>query len=445
VKGCNDCGAQIDFRRDGDRWVPVNPDGTDHYMTCTSDRARDKRIRRGQEPGMFPVDPSRIRMYIDCPRAYQRRYIDRIPDEKGPAAHLGIAIHRYAEARLLGLEPPPLVPLEMARDWRMMRDTFDRQFDNDLWDLRDAAVEDRLRWTWQDGEMTVELMVVIDWWRYDDGFVIANDIKSGWGVDHDDGELFKVGTEAELRKSVQGLANILVISKHVPLGRGGRFQEIHLRFGGEIVGADYSPDDLDAFEEILKAHVGRMIRDTEFAPNPFCRVCPPGAHPVEEAAIRPPRTAEEARRLAAYAHEQRRIAAAATEALRPWCAANGPVGTFAHVEHTVRRLAPYVERPAVEEGGEPIRVPGVLEAIRILQEQGQDELLTELVVLSGKKLPGILRSTRKHASVAAALEPLLIAETETKFEERRLVAEESAERREDGKREAATQAAGGEA
>lgn len=427
---CRDCQKPIEFAREDGRWVPRNPDGTEHYLTCTSDRAREMRVRRGQEPGVFPVDPSRIKTYIDCPAAYKRRYIDRIPDEKGPAALLGIAIHEYAEARLQGLEPPlPVVPLEMATDWGIMRDTFERQMEAGLWRLKDAAIEDRLKWSWQEGAMTVEMQVVIDWWQFNAGYPLVTDIKSGWGVAHDDGALFKISTPAELKKSVQGKANVLVVSKQGFDVTGGRFQEVHLRFGGEVIAADYSLDELDAFEEVLRGQVARMLRDTEYVPNPFCNVCPVGAHPTVsypiaiaeggEIVLQPPRTPEEALRLAEYTHAARRVAAAGTDALNPWCKANGPVGTFAHVEHVSRRVAPYVLRQPTEEGGEPIRVAGVEEVIAILREQGWERLLPELVVVNGAKLSSVLNSKGKYVSLAAALEPHLMEERKTKFEERR--------------------------
>jgi hypothetical protein len=405
--------------------VPTNPDGTEHYLKCTSERARDMRARRGQEPGVFPVDPTRIRTYIDCPAAYKRRYVDRIPEEKGSAALLGIAIHRYAEARLKGEEPPvPEVPLEYARDWRIMRDTFEMQLDNGIWRLKDASIEDRLKWTWQEGAMTVELMVVMDWWEYNNGYPLVTDIKSGWGVEHEAGGLFKISTAAELKKSVQGYANILVISKHVEI-EGGGFQEVHLRFGGEVVRADYELEDIRAFEEILKGHVFRMVRDTEYVPNPFCTACPVGAHPTVqypvavggggEVVIQPPRSPEEARQLAEYTHAARRIAAAGTSALRPWCEANGPVGSFAYVEHTSRVLAPYV-MCTDPKTGEKERVVTVKEAVRILEEQGWEDLLPELIVANGTKLRGVLGSKRKYVSLAAALEPLLAERRKTKFQ-----------------------------
>lgn len=434
MASCRDCGASIEFSREDGRWVPRNPDGTEHYLVCTSDRAREMRVRRGQEPGVFPIDPTRIRTYIGCPAAYKRRYIDRVPDEKGPAALLGIAIHEYAEARLQGLEPPlPVVPLEMATDWQIMRDTFERQLEGGLWRLKDAAIEDRLKWSWREGAATVEMQVVIDWWQFNAGYPLVTDIKSGWAVEHEDGALFKISTPAELKKSVQGKSNVLVVSKQGFDISGGRFQEVHLRFGGEVVAADYSLDELDAFEEVLKGQVARMIRDTDFAPNPFCNVCPPGAHPTikypvavaesGEVVIQPPRTAEEALRLAEFTHAARQVAAAGTGALKPWCKANGPVGTFAHVEHVSRRVAPYVLRQPAEEGGEPARVVGVEEVIALLHEQGWDDLLPELVVVDGTKLRSVLSSKRKYVSLAAALEPLLVEERETKFEERREVVE----------------------
>jgi hypothetical protein len=436
VSSCRDCGNEIQFRREDGRWVPYDPaTSREHYLTCTSERARDMRVRRGQEPGVFPISPSAIRTYLDCPLAYKRRYIDRAPDPKGPAALLGIALHQYIEARMKGESPPaPEVPLELTRDWRIMRDTFERQLDQGAWDLRDASVEDRLRWTWQDGAMQVELMVVLDYWRYNGGFPVVSDWKTGWGVDHEDSALFEIDTPARLRKSVQAQANLLVIGKHVEI-EGGRFQEVHFRYGGEIVGADLELADLDAFEEVLQAQAGRMLRDTEYVPNPFCAVCPVGAHPTVryplaiaesgEVVIQPPRTPEEAQQLAAFAHAARQTATAATEAMRPWCAANGPTGPFAHVEHVSRRVAPYVLRQPAEEGGEPVRVIGVEEVIGILREQGWEDLLPELVVVSGTKLRSVLGSKRKYVSLAATLEGrgLLVEERVTRFEERETVAE----------------------
>ena len=426
---CKDCRRPIEWRRDGERWTPLDADGREHYLTCTSERAREMRIRRGQEPGWFPVSPTAIRAYLDCPRAYKRRYVDHVIDEKGPAALLGIAVHRHIEARLKGEEPPaPVVPLEHVRDWRIMRDTFELQLADGLWDLRDASIEDRLTWRWTDGAMDVEMMVVLDYWRYNGGVPVVTDWKTGWGVDHDEAALFEIDTPAKLKRSVQAQANLLTIAQHVEIA-GGRFQEVHFRFGGEVIGADLDMDDLAAFQEVLKAHVARMIRDTDFTPNPYCRVCPPGAHPTieypvvvteggEEVRLRPPQSRQEAERLAAMTHMARRIAGAGTDALKGWCAVNGPVGHFAHVEHVSRRLAPYVLRQPAEQGGEPVRVVAVTEALRILEEQGWGDLVPELIVASGTKLRSILGSKRKYSALADALEPLLVEERTTRFEER---------------------------
>jgi hypothetical protein len=436
MAACKDCGQSVRWVRVEGKWRPFEEHSDqEHWLVCQSESAKQLRIRRGKEAGVFPVSPTAVKDYIDCPHYYKLRHVDRIPLPEIRAGLLGRAFHIWAAARLGGktleqaqqlVDEQGGVPLDLVADWRYMVESFEYQLRNGYWVTKDAGLEDRLNFEWQDEAVTVQLQVVLDYWRLvRERWPVVTDWKTGRGVDHEDAALFKVDSAWELKKSVQAQSNILVLGKHVPID-GGTFQEVHFRFGGELIGADFELEHLDAFEKALRTQVRRMIRDTDYVPNPYCQVCPVGAHPTRhfpvkvddkgEVTFRIPKNRDEAERIAAAVLAAKRIYSAGMDVLSPWCASNGNLGGLAHWPQTERRLKDVVERPAEEEGGEATYVTGIEEAMRILEQHGYAGDIPKAVRLDGTWLRSVLTSKKKHVSLAAALEPLIVQSTSTKFE-----------------------------
>jgi len=44
-KPCNKCGQQIGWRQDGDRYIPLNTDGSDHKPTCTGSKPSTPQVQ----------------------------------------------------------------------------------------------------------------------------------------------------------------------------------------------------------------------------------------------------------------------------------------------------------------------------------------------------------------------------------------------------------------
>jgi hypothetical protein len=454
-KPCNECGVTIHFVKVDDKWKAYQPGTTTlHWLVCQSEEARQMRIRAGREAYMFPVSPSSIGDYRDCPRFFLFRNFKRLkalglispyleeqvlahfpdipdgsvmPDIR--AGHLGKACHVYFAARLRGksveeakeIAKAEGIPLEFWRDWQIMTSIFESQLEAGMWDTKDASIEDRLTYEWKEGQVTVQLMVVIDLWRIINERSLSTDWKTGRVVEG----------EAGLAQDIQAGTNVLVIQRQLPHLKGGRFEQVQLRYkGDEPVGVDFTERDLDTIELALRSEVQQILNDREFIPNPYCQVCPPGAHPMVsypitvgsegEVQLRVPQTREEAEKIAALILAARRIDKAATDALRPFCDVHGEVGGFAHYITTERHLVgEWSETIPGAEGEEPVlrKLTGVERLKEILTQRGYAAMIPELVKADGTKLRSIL-TAKKYASLAADIRPLLVETEKPKFEHR---------------------------
>lgn len=420
ARQCRDCGREIDFQRIDGKWVPMEPkQKVEHWKVCPSAKARELRIRRGLEAGIYPLSPTAIDNYRACPRFYLWSYWSRLkemgriseellaeyPDGPPklpdiPAGALGRTFHQYAAARLKDEDPPaPTVPLEYWKDWSIMVAVFERQLESGQWEVDDAAIEDSRRYSWREGETTVELQCILDYWRYlGEGYAVLTDWKSGWQIE----------SAGALERDAQALTNTLVLMRDFRRIRKARFQQVHFRQGGEVVGTEFTERDIDHFEEVLHAEVATIVRDTDYRPNPFCRVCPPGAHgfvsyPVklEEGGVvefQPPRSPEEAQQLAEYVYAADRLAAAGKGLLRGYTADHGPVGGYGHHRHVSRRIS------------------GIRQLVEILEANGYSDQLDEFLFFDGSKLGSVLDSKRKYVSLAEDLRPHVVEVGTTKFE-----------------------------
>lgn len=476
-RDCEDCGGRIEVRQldaAQERWRVYQPDGSqvEHLAVCTTPDARAWRIRRGLEPGRYPVSPTAIQTYIDCPFAYLLEHFERLtnlglvsravrervlrlfPDGRpvlpqNPNGLLGDYGHRYIAARMLDQEPPLYDgPLELFDEWSRMRYAFEVQMDDGWWLKKGAGIEEWLLWEYQDPEngWVVEVAVILDYWRTTRSDIvraIVTDWKLGRAVNQDpdllqwirEPDVFMISSQARLRKSMQAALNLLVLSHHIDFEEG-IFGEWHGRFGGALVSAPFDLRRLQDFEEALVSQVRRMIADREFNPNPYCEVCPAGFHPTSHPAIglleerngelvvpRRPTTYEEAEVLAMTLHDLDRIRKAIRDPLYDWCADEGPVGPWGHWEHKRKRLVKYRTRRRRTRGKEMATVPAVEDLIKLLRDIGQPALIAELVVASGEQLSRIVNAKRSAVNlrIRGLLEEggFLEEEVETKFEERK--------------------------
>jgi hypothetical protein len=350
MKSCQDCGAPIEFKKEAGRWIPMDPfqphdydevprEPVEHWRTCTSSRARDRRVRHFLEPGVFPASISALISYKRCPAWYRRVKLGGEVDSKGPYARFGIEFHRFAEAWLTDAPIPELhPPIEAWDEFTRAVESFKRL----AWDTSKlVAVEERLTHGWQEGAMQVEFMAVVDALMIDGDLAIIPDWKTG----------HQLSDEEQLEKDLQALGNCLVVSKHYPQLNAFLPQQVQTRLGCRIVmprDADgrpkpYSRDDLVRFESVLKAEIRQMMTDTEYVANPDCNYCPPGAHARSKSLdvyrsmnldfargkmaieIAEPRTIDEARRVAAGTKFAGALYGAGKKALEPFASREGAV------------------------------------------------------------------------------------------------------------------------
>lgn len=454
-KACDQCGAKIKLvQLEGGRWMAYNPDTTtEHWLTCTSEDAKQRRVRRGREAFTFPISPSFLKDYASCPRYCAAKHFHTLkalgkipqwleddiyshfPDGKVAmpeieAGLFGRAAHVYFAARLKGkareeareLASAEGIPFAFWRNFQITAAIFDRQFESGRWPTADASIEDRQTYSWQEGEVTVELKVILDYWRIVDGRIDSTDWKTG-RMSNDN--------EYELLEDVQAGANMLVLQRLLPHLKGGVFRQVQFRSDADRpVEATFSTRDLDGVELALRSQVRRILADERFDPNPYCDVCPPGLHPMPKFAItvlddgevemRLPLTAsrEEADRIAQVAAAADRISKAAKDALRAWCDVNGEVGGFAHYLSTSRQLKPeWSEEVETPEGVVVRKMTGIEKAFEIIRERGFAGEIGRKGKLDGTWLRSVF-SAKKYASLARDLAPLFVDVQESKFERR---------------------------
>jgi PD-(D/E)XK nuclease superfamily len=454
---CRDCDRPIEWRQVNAKNVPFDPNTQrEHWLTCPDPEAEHRRRRAGKVPGVFPISISRIGDYRLCPSLFARRTLLRIcvacghqftlapPPDKCPdcgghlekyqepeseVAALGKGFHAYVAARLQGgpPPPPPAPVLTHAHEFLAMCEAFDAQMSKRAFDSEFVyGIEEKLNLQWQDEAVTVDMEGVMDYATVEDDFANITDFKTGWGIEN----------PKELWTNLQSQTYCLMMWRKHPHLKRLRFSQLQFRYRGRTVTAHhptedrdwYEPHDLEVFEAALKAEVGRILRDTEFAPNPACTICPVGAHAIPSLdlfpqitlqfnngflkvpALRPPQDEEQAQKLALLAHVAGRLEWSAKNALKQWCSEHGPVwvapdralGHWEKISH---------------------QVSDVYTALEILQEQGFD--LNRYVNLDMRELGPMLnpQSPRFQPFLAALIEDT----TSTTFAFRKHEPEEKAQ------------------
>lgn len=435
------CRAEIVFVRDSqtNRWKVYDAGSkpapeAEHWRTCKGDEALRRRIRNGMEPGIFPCSPSRLKLYEKCALAYHRRYVQRIHEPENDEGILGTSLHERQAAILRGEPPPtPRIPLRLATDWTYLCRVMDRL----EWDTTGGvAVEDRQTYSWQDGAIRVDYEVKLDFWRWGDTpyDVLVVDFKSGrTDLLPEEAQIqnWDVPGASALAKDVQAWSYPLVLYRTFPQIQRVRFQQVQLRHGGIVVAVEFTADQLEELDKVLRAKVSELIRDTDFEANPYCSVCPVGVHPITsypvtvsgkggQITLRRPESAEEAQRLAEFTLAARRVAGAGSKALQDWVRVHGPVGGWGFYPKTTRE-APAAVDVKVGEGDDATTetITGIERVIELCFEHDMGWLVAELVGYRGKKLSTLLEAVarNKQAFVQALRdEGLILEETSTAFD-----------------------------
>jgi RecB family exonuclease len=252
--------------------------------------------------GLFELNPSKLQCYLDCPRQYRFRYIDRRPERRtfGPTA-LGRSVHK-ALRDFYGLEPAQRTVENLLRALRRAwdptgyrsakeaEDAFERAEDmlrryhagTDPQRVRVVALESKFSHAKsREGILVTGRVDRID---IEDGEYVIVDYKTGRFGETDDTideslplALYLIAAAAVLGREITRIA-----VEHLPTGR----RRVTHRDAARLEG--------DWKELVVLAD--EMRRGTDFPPRPgsLCRWCDYlSACPEGRASIRVPNTAPE--------------------------------------------------------------------------------------------------------------------------------------------------------
>ena len=201
---------------------------------------------------------SRLQAYDACPLYFRRRYIDKLPGYVTPAMQAGRDVHALSQDFLEG-KPLGPVDTDLAEAFEALKSA-----------LQDpTGVEKALFAEWDDHDLHVTFEGRLDWYQLQGDTVRIIDLKSGFGI---------IGTK-DIALDLQARVYAWLAFHEFPWVTKVRFEQAQLRYHGRMLGTDFSRADAETFFVTeLQPKVRRMALDTEFAPNPMCDRCPPGAH-----------------------------------------------------------------------------------------------------------------------------------------------------------------------
>jgi PD-(D/E)XK nuclease superfamily protein len=243
------------------------------------DEEKQQRIRRGEEPGYFPITFSRIDRYQECPRHYQYEYVDKLGKVSGDAAELGTALHVFQEILFTdGIEKAneiatAMVPLAMSEDWQNARKII-----SEISIRKDAlyATEARFHWEFkalrvteaQEPEpWTVQVETKIDQLFVfpEKGIAEVVDGKSGRRVEKD------VRNDSQLKTyAISAIRNLEGLGIHTVIGTQAQWRL------GKLVSASWSVEELEDFAQQIEGISATILNDQKFKPTPgvHCMWCP---------------------------------------------------------------------------------------------------------------------------------------------------------------------------
>lgn len=251
--------------------------------------------------GLFELNPSKLQCYIDCPRQYRFRYVDRRPERRtfGPTA-LGRSVHK-ALRDFYGLEPDQRTVDNLLRALRRAWDPTGYRSSKEAEDAYSRA-EDMLR-RYHSGTDPHKARVValeskfshaksregilvtgrVDRIDIDAGEYVIVDYKTGRFGEHDSTideslplSLYAIAVSAVLGREVSRVA-----VEHLPTGRRAETRR--------------DPDRLSGDWKVVVQIADEMRSGTEFPPRPgsLCRwcdylsVCPEGRASIRVANTEP--------------------------------------------------------------------------------------------------------------------------------------------------------------
>ncbi len=231
--------------------------------------------------GLFELNPSKLQCYLDCPRQYRFRYVDRRPERRtfGPTA-LGRSVHK-ALRDFYGLEANQRsvdsLLRALRRSWdptgyrsaKEAEDAYTRAEDmlrryhagTDPTNARVVALESKFSHAKsQDGILVTGRVDRID---IDDGEYIVVDYKTGRFGEHDStvDESLPLSLYLIAVSAVMGRPVMRIAVEHLPTGR-----RAETRRDAERLESDW---------KALIEKVGEMRSGSDFPPRPgsLCRWC----------------------------------------------------------------------------------------------------------------------------------------------------------------------------
>lgn len=234
------------------------------------------RIRKGEEPGFFPLSYSRIASFDKCRLRYKYENIDHLGRVSGDAAALGTAAHTFQEILATeGIDKAndiarALVPLSKSVEWMNAKEIIESiVIKKDFLFL----AEGRLHWEFPAEKDGQDYVIQVEA-KIDQLFVYPEketieiiDGKSGT----------QVPTEYELKQDVQGKTYAVVVLENLAdLGiKKVIFTQAQWHYG-RLVSAEYSIDELIEYRYQLMAIGQDMLNETRFEPTPgnHCHWCP---------------------------------------------------------------------------------------------------------------------------------------------------------------------------
>jgi CRISPR/Cas system-associated exonuclease Cas4 (RecB family) len=241
--------------------------------------------------GLFELNPSKLQCYLDCPRQYRFRYVDRRPERRtfAPTA-LGLSVHK-ALRNFYGLEPAERTVDNLLRALRRAWDGTGYRSAKDAEDAY-ARAEDMLR-RYHAGTDPQRARVValeskfshaksregilvtgrVDRIDIDDGEYVIVDYKTGRFGRHDDAideslplSLYAIAVSAVLGRPVKRIA-----VEHLPTGRRAETRRDIDRLSGDWKALVDLADEMRSLEAEFPPRPGPLC--------PWCdylMICPEG-------------------------------------------------------------------------------------------------------------------------------------------------------------------------
>lgn len=263
---------------------------------------------------------SRLRLYGDCPRAFECRYIKKLPEMPSEALERGKAVHEAIAAYVKHcLKEGLLTDLEFLRDYQgtdEVREILETYADSHV--INPGKYEIEEMWKLWLGNGKWLFWAVIDLLEDKGELVIIEDAKT----DH------ALRPQSEIDKDLQLRTYAWAASMKYPKADEFRCRIDFVRHGVTRE-TTYTRDDIPAIEKQLIQQVETIEADKDFAPTPgsFCNLCSFTADCpwILKGGVEMVTTSEQAREATAELITLEARGKVIKDMMKPWCSTNGAV------------------------------------------------------------------------------------------------------------------------